>query len=337
MCQIANSPYNVPHMKNLTTILPALLAQPTLMGIVNVTPDSFSDGGQFADPHGGLDVAAAATYALGLAQQGAAILDIGGEASAFHLPGVVPTAPQEQIQRVVPVIAAVVGRLQEHGGPPVLISIDTRSAAVAQAALAAGASIINDISAGQADLDMLAVAAQNAVPIILMHFRDESGHKPEPYADVCASVRGYLRQRAAAALAAGLRPEHIWLDPGIGFGKTPDDNWQLIAHLDCLVALGHPVVLGASRKRFLTAALGGAMPASAAAQTPAPPAMATAPAVTGPTPSEWHQRDIATAIVTTLAAAKGVRIHRVHNVLENHKALAIAARAAKPENRLCVL
>jgi dihydropteroate synthase len=301
---------------NHDSAIAALLTRPILMGIVNVTPNSFSDGGQFSTSHGNIDVAAAASYATGLVQQGAAILDIGGEASSFFRPGVVPISPEEQIRRVVPVIAAIAARrlTLPQTTTPVLISVDTRSALVARAAIEAGAHIINDISAGQFDPRMFQAAAQLSAPIILMHMRDESTVKPEPYQDVCATVQNFLLDRKNAAVAAGIASHRIWLDPGIGFGKTPEDNWKLIAHLDTLVAAGHPVVLGASRKRFLTFADTSRWPAP----LPSPSRQA-----------DWHERDTASAVVTALAASKGVLIHRVHNVAANRTALEIAARTAR--------
>lgn len=306
-------------MTDVDSILTALRAKPVLMGIVNVTPNSFSDGGQFAGPEEQLDPGAATDFALELVRQGAGIVDIGGEASSFFRPGVVPTSPEEQIRRIVPVVAALAARKPLLPGTdrPALISVDTRSAAVARAAIDAGAHIINDISAGLFDPRMLETAAQCAVPIVLMHMRDESAGPPGPDADICRTVRRFLQERTAAAVAAGIRPHRIWLDPGIGFGKAFEDNWKLIAHLDCLVALGQPVVLGASRKRFLTLA--------DTSRWPVP-----LPSPSRPSSAHWQDRDMATAVVTALAAAKGVPIHRVHNIVANRQALAMAARAAKP-------
>ena len=304
-------------MPDIDSILAAVFAAPALMGIVNVTPDSFSDGGRFAGPQGRLDPAAATNFALELVRQGAGILDIGGEASSFFRPGVVPISPEEQIRRVIPVIASLAAQkpTRPGTGQPVLLSVDTRSALVAKAALEAGAHIVNDISAGQFDPTMLQTAGQLGVPIILMHMRDESLQPPGPDPDICRTVRQFLLERSAAAVAAGVRPHHIWLDPGIGFGKAPEDNWKLIAHLDCLVALDRPVVLGASRKRFLTLTDTGHQPL---------------PRPSRPAGANWQERDSASAVVTALAAAKGVQIHRVHNIIANRQALGIAARAAKP-------
>jgi dihydropteroate synthase len=303
---------------NHDSTIAALLARPIIMGIVNVTPNSFSDGGQFSTTQGTIDINAAATYAANLVQQGAAILDIGGEASSFFRPGVVPISPEEQIRRVVPVIAAIAARRLTIPGTttPALISVDTRSALVARAAVEAGAHIINDISAGQFDPRMFQTAAQLATPIILMHMRDESTAKPQPYQDVTGTVQNFLQDRKGAALATGVAPHRIWLDPGIGFGKTPADNWKLIANLDSLVAAGHPVVVGASRKRFLTF--------TDTSRWPAP--LPSPSRHTGP---DWHERDTASAVVTALAASKGVLIHRVHNVAANRTALEIAARTAR--------
>jgi dihydropteroate synthase len=330
------------------------LTAPVLMGVVNVTPDSFSDAGQFQTSTG-INHAAAVEYALELARQGAAILDLGGEASSFHRPGIRPVAPEEQIRRVLPIIEAIARRRAADGVPPALltprpavprstedfsashlatstgghappssqsvasgpshsplISIDTRSSVVAAAALRAGADIINDISAGTDDPEMFPLAARMNCPIILMHRREERpGQAPPTYANVCAEVVGYLRQRSQDALAAGLQPHRILLDPGLGFGKSPADNWKLLAGIGELATLGFPVVLGASRKRFLSDLL--------------PPHQRQAG------PEGWAARDILTSEITVLAAARGVRIHRVHQVPLARQALEVFARMTATE------
>ncbi len=213
---------------------------PLVMGVVNVTPDSFSDGGRYADP------AAAVAHAHAQLQAGANLLDVGGESTR---PGSERTPPEEQIRRVIPVIES----LRRDLGEQCLVSIDTTCAAVARAALDAGASVINDISAGTDDLEMLPLAADRNVPIILMHKQGEPATmQVNPvYRNVVAEVREHLKERAAAASAAGVAAHRILLDPGIGFGKTPEHNLALLRHLSELASLGHPLVLGTSRKGFL--------------------------------------------------------------------------------------
>ncbi len=277
---------------------------PMIMGVVNVTPDSFSDGGRFATA-GGIDHQACIEHALSLVQQGASILDIGGEASSFHRPGVVPVAADQQIHRVVPVIKGLATRLGELAktDPAVIISVDTRCSAVALAALSAGAGMINDTSAGEYDPEMFALAARSGCFVVLMHMWMESPqHPPTARENICAEVFGYLRQRAQAAMASGIAQNRILLDPGLGFGKTMEDNWRLLANIDQLAVHGFPVVVGASRKRFLSTVI--ADSASGA----------------------WDQRDMATALVTGLAAQRGVLVHRVHNVALAAMALAVNAR-----------
>ena len=207
------------------------------MGIVNATPDSFSDGGLFLDPDAGLD------HALRLVAEGADILDIGGESSR---PGAQPVGQDEEIARVVPLITQVRARTS------VPISIDTVNPAVARAAMAAGATIWNDIAALAAP-GAPETAAELGCEVILMHMQGEprTMQAAPHYADVTAEVCEFLLARAEAAMAAGVARDRIWLDPGIGFGKTLAHNLALLAALDQVVALGFPVLLGASRKSFL--------------------------------------------------------------------------------------
>jgi dihydropteroate synthase len=215
--------------------------RPTLvMGVVNVTPDSFSDGGRYADP------AAAVAHANAQLQAGADLLDVGGESTR---PGSERTPLDEQIRRVVPVIES----LRRDLGEQCLASIDTTRAAVARAALDAGASVINDISAGTDDPEMLPLAAARNAPVILMHKQgDPATMQVNPvYRNVVQEVREHLQERAAAARAAGVANHRILLDPGIGFGKTAEHNLTLLRHLSELASLGHPLVLGTSRKGFL--------------------------------------------------------------------------------------
>jgi dihydropteroate synthase len=208
------------------------------MGILNVTPDSFSDGGRFAT----LD--SATDRAERMIAEGADILDIGGESTR---PGSEPTSEAEELARVIPVVEALAAR----SGVP--LSIDTRRSAVARAAVAAGAAMWNDVTALASDADSLAVAAGLGCEVVLMHMRGEPAtmQRNPRYDDVLAEVVAWLAARADAAVAAGVARERIWLDPGIGFGKTLAHNLALLAALDRLVVLGFPVVLGASRKGMI--------------------------------------------------------------------------------------
>jgi len=214
-----------------------------VMGIVNVTPDSFSDGGRFLAPD------AALTQALDLVCQGADILDIGGESSR---PGAEPVARDEELRRVLPVVRELAGRTT------VPISVDTNKAAVADACLAAGAHIVNDITALQGDPDMTRVVATHRAGVVLMHMRGTPAtmQLAPRYDDVVAEVRRFLEERLHAAGLAGIPAERVVLDPGIGFGKTTEHNLELLARLGELQALGRPVLLGVSRKGFMGKVLG---------------------------------------------------------------------------------
>lgn len=255
------------------------------MGVVNITPDSFSDGGRFLDP------VTALAQARTLAAQGAAILDIGGESTR---PGAVPVAEAEEIARVAPLVEA----LRADGA---VISIDTMKPAVARAAVAAGAAIWNDITALTWSGDSLATAVELGCEVVLMHMRgDPRTMQVEPrYGDVVDEVLSYLEGRAEAAMAAGVRPEAIWLDPGVGFGKTLAHNLDLLAALDRFVATGFRVLLGASRKRFI--------------QAVDPSAQAASDRLGG---------SLAAALA---GAAAGVHAVRVHDVRETAQALAVWA------------
>jgi len=259
--------------------------RPGIMGILNVTPDSFSDGGLHDVP------ARAASHAFEMMADGADIIDIGGESTR---PGALPVADDEQIRRVVPVIRAI--RTVEDG---VSISIDTQSSRVAEAALNAGADLINDISAGLGDVRMLPFAASVAKPIILMHMQgtpQTMQDKPQ-YDNVVQEVLDALQRRIDAALAAGVKAEHIAIDPGIGFGKRRQDNIDLLAHLHRFVDLGFPVLLGTSRKRFM----------GAICQVTEPKELVTA-----------------TAVTTALGVMAGVTMFRVHDVKANRQAADVA-------------
>ncbi|WP_442496736.1 dihydropteroate synthase [Methylobacter sp. sgz302048] len=260
--------------------------KPLIMGILNVTPDSFSDGGKYSD------VDAAVRQARRMLDEGADIIDIGGESTR---PGSEPVAADEQIRRVVPVVEAI--RQQVSADIP--ISIDTTLSAVAKAALEAGAGIINDISAGRDDEAILALAAETDAPIILMHSQGTPKTMQDNpyYDDVVQEVLAALHQQIDAALKAGIRRERIAIDPGIGFGKRRQDNIDLLAHLDSFVATGYPVLLGTSRKRFM-----GAICAV----------------------SEPSELVTATAVTTALGIMAGVQIFRVHDIRENRQAADVA-------------
>jgi dihydropteroate synthase len=211
---------------------------PLVMGVLNVTPDSFSDGGQFAAPE---DVAAAA---LAMQASGAAILDIGGESSR---PGAMPVAAEEQIRRVVPAISAI------RRKSAIAISIDTTQWPVAAAALGAGADVVNDISAGRDDGQMLPMAAKRGVPIILMHMRGTPRTMQESpvYQDVTGEIGAFLTERMNAAIQAGIAGHRILIDPGIGFGKTTEHDLTILRELRELTRIGPPLVVGVSRKKFI--------------------------------------------------------------------------------------
>jgi dihydropteroate synthase len=256
-----------------------------IMGVLNVTPDSFSDGGLWLEPE------AAVAHALDLVEQGADIIDVGGESTR---PGALREEPDEERARVVPVIAA----LAERG---VTVSVDTLNASTARAAADAGAAIINDVSGGLADPDMDELIASTAVRFVVMHWRGHSDVMAEHarYRDVVAEVARALELRAAELIVKGVAPERLIVDPGLGFAKDSAHNWALLGHLDRLVGLGLPVLIGASRKRFL----GELAPGSA----------------------QTLERDFASAVVAALAARDGVWGVRVHDVSLTRSALDVAA------------
>jgi dihydropteroate synthase len=213
--------------------------RPLVMGVLNVTPDSFSDGGRYASAD------AAVAHGLEMVADGASLIDIGGESTR---PGSDPVDDEEQIRRVVPVIQRLIA-----DGIDAVLSIDTTRSAVAAAAVAAGAGLINDISAGMDDSGMFPLAAQQRVPIILMHMQGtpKTMQVSPTYDDVTAEVAGFLNERLIAAEIHGIEPERILLDPGIGFGKNQQHNLELLRRLMELTALGRPLVLGTSRKGFI--------------------------------------------------------------------------------------
>jgi dihydropteroate synthase len=256
----------------------------TLMGIVNVTPDSFSDGGRY------LDGEKAIAHGLELAAEGAAILDIGGESTR---PGAAPVSEQEELRRVVPVLEGL------RGSTPAQLSIDTSKAAVARAALAAGATLVNDVTALRGDGEMAGVVAQSGADCCLMHMlgTPRTMQADPHYDDVVSDVKAFLEERLAAAVKAGIAEARIMLDPGIGFGKTAEHNLELLRRLDELVAIGRPLVVGTSRKTFLGR-------------------------ITG---RDVDHRLAATIASNVLAFARGARVFRVHDVAPVHDALAVAA------------
>ena len=264
-----------------------------VMGIVNVTPDSFSDGGWL------MTVEAAVAHGLTLVEQGADILDIGGESTR---PGADPVSEADEIARVVPVIE---GLRAAWPGP---ISIDTMKPVVARAAVAAGATMWNDVTALGHAPDSFATAADLGCDLVLMHMRGEPRTmQADPrYGDVVAEVTGWLSARAEAAMAAGVSRNRIWLDPGIGFGKTPDHNLDLTARLDRLTTTGFPVLYGASRKRTIQAV--------------------------DPTATDPGDRLGGSLALALEAARRGAAILRVHDVRETVQALALqaAVEAARP-------
>lgn len=253
------------------------------MGILNVTPDSFSDGGFF------LDHDAAVAHGHRLADEGASIVDVGGESTR---PGAEPVSPEEEIERVVPVIE----RLRGAGAT---ISVDTSKAEVARAALAVGAEIVNDVSALRFAPELAAVVAEAGATCCLMHMKGEprTMQQSPTYADVVSEVRAFLEERLAFAVGEGVPEERVWLDPGIGFGKTVDHNLELLRRLHELTDLGRPLVVGTSRKSFLGKLTG-------------------APAL---------ERLPGTIATSVMAYERGASVLRVHDVREVADALTVAA------------
>jgi len=260
------------------------LDAPRIMGILNVTPDSFSDGGRFVDP------ATAAEHGLRMARDGADILDVGGESTR---PGAGEVPVEEEIRRVVPVIESLAGRLD------VPISIDTRKAAVARAAIEAGATIVNDVSGLGHDPEMIAVLSETGVGAVLMHMRGTPAtmHRHTDYADVVAEVAASLSQTLERCRAHGIDEERLVLDPGIGFAKDTADNLRLLAFPEQLHALGRPLLVGVSRKSLLGKLYG----------------------------LEVDQRDDATLALTAISAFLGVSIFRVHRVRAACQAVRVAS------------
>jgi dihydropteroate synthase len=254
----------------------------TIMGVVNVTPDSFSDGGRYLDAHAAID------HGEQLAAEGAAILDVGGESTR---PGADPVGEDEELRRVVPVVEGLAGVAR--------VSIDTSKAAVAAAALDAGADYVNDVTAFRGDPALAGLVGERGVDCCLMHMlgTPRTMQQDPRYDDVVAEVKAFLEARLAYAVREGVAEERVMLDPGIGFGKTVEHNLELIRRLDEIVALGRPVVFGVSRKSFLGKLTG----------------------------REVGERAVATAAANVLALERGASIFRVHDVRETVDALTVAA------------
>jgi dihydropteroate synthase len=253
-----------------------------VMGVLNVTPDSFSDGGKYADLEG------AVSRALEIEAEGADILDVGGESTR---PGATPVSAEEELGRVMPVIEALRGRLR------IPISIDTTKSEVARAAIQSGAEIINDVSGLRFDPDMAEVAAEAGAALVLMHSRGAPGmmHRQPPVDDIFAEVIGGLRRSIEEAISRGARRERIILDPGVGFGKTPEQNLKLIDRLDRIVAeFGLPVALGTSRKSFIKHVMDKAL--------------------SGRARDDPRERVAGTAATVVIGVLRGARIVRVHDV-----------------------
>jgi dihydropteroate synthase len=259
---------------------------PLVMGVLNVTPDSFSDGGRF------LEVDAAVAHARELAADGAAIVDVGGESTR---PGARPVSVDEELRRVIPVVERIA--VEGHA----VVCVDTRKHEVAEAALQAGARIVNDVSAFRAAPEMAHLVAASGASCCLMHMRGEPATMQDDprYEDVVSEVARFLEQRLAFAVGQGVPEERVWLDPGIGFGKTLEHNLELLRRLDEIAALGRPVVVGASRKGFLGRLIG----------------------------RSEREREAATVATTVLAYERGASVFRVHEPRGSVDALAVARAA----------
>ncbi len=259
--------------------------RPVIMGILNVTPDSFSDGGQFDS------VERACRHAERMVEEGADIVDVGGESARPRSTGV-DTA--DELERVIPVLERLDGRLPRH----VLLSVDTRKLEVARQAIAVGARLVNDIEAGRSP-ELLELVAESEVGIVLMHMQGTPATMQDDpsYVDVVAEVHAFLLARAEAALRAGVDAARVAIDPGIGFGKTRTHNLTLLGHLPRLVDTGYPVMLGTSRKRFM----------GAICDEP-----------------EFSELVGATCATTAIGVAAGVRLFRVHDVKANRQAADVA-------------
>jgi dihydropteroate synthase len=260
-----------------------------VMGVINVTPDSFSDGGKW------LDAGTAITHGIELVSEGADVVDVGGESTR---PGALRIDEVEELRRVIPVVTGLVAE-------GVTVSVDTMRATVARQALDAGARMINDVSGGRADPDMLRVAAASDQPLVLMHWREHSAtmQNNTDYDDVVADVIAELRVQIEAAHGAGITDGQLILDPGLGFSKTGKQNWTVLRNLDAFTALGFPVLVAASRKRFLGELL-----------------------AEGDTLRPTDEREAATVALTTVAAEQGAWCVRVHEPRASADAVRVIAR-----------
>jgi dihydropteroate synthase len=258
--------------------------RPAVMGVLNVTPDSFSDGGSFLEP------AAALAHATRMAQEGADLIDVGGESTR---PGSEPVGEDEELRRVLPVLESLTAEIR------LPLSIDTSKARVADAALGLGAALVNDVKALRGDVRMAETLARSSAEVCLMHMQgDPEGMQDDPrYDDVVSEVKRFLEERLAFAVAEGIAEERVWLDPGIGFGKTLEHNLALLRRLDEIVAIGRPVLIGPSRKRFIGA-------------------------LTGRSEAD---RAAGTAAASVIAFERGASMFRVHDVAATRDALAVAA------------
>ncbi|MGH7254252.1 MAG: dihydropteroate synthase [Nitrospirales bacterium] len=265
----------------------ALHSRPLIMGVVNVTPDSFSDGGRYLEP------SAAVAHAETLVAEGADLLDIGAESSR---PGAEPVGQEEELRRLLPVVTEVCRRLS------VPVSVDTVKAEVAKQALEAGAHLINDITALRGDPKMAEVVARSGAGLVLMHMQGTPAtmQRAPAYVDVLGEIRQYLAERMAVAEQAGIDRKHILLDPGIGFGKNPDHNLEILGRLDALLDLGRPLLVGVSRKAFIGQILGRAV----------------------------DQRLFGTAGAVAVAVWRGARVLRVHEVRAMREVARVAAAIA---------
>ncbi|MFF3561959.1 dihydropteroate synthase [Streptomyces sp. NPDC002574] len=259
-----------------------------VMGVVNVTPDSFSDGGEWFDPE------LAVKHGLDLVAAGADLVDVGGESTR---PGAARVDESEELRRVIPVV-------RELARAGVVVSVDTMRAAVAEKAVGAGAALVNDVSGGLADPAMIPVVAASGAPFVVMHWRGQSidMNNRAVYADVVGEVTDELRRSFDAAVSGGIDPERIVLDPGLGFAKDAEHDLALIAHMEDLRTLGRPLLIAASRKRFLGRVLAGE----------------------GGDPPPARERDAATAAVTAIAASRGAWAVRVHEVHDSADAVRVA-------------
>ncbi|WP_456697061.1 dihydropteroate synthase [Aeromicrobium sp. P5_D10] len=259
------------------------------MGVVNVTPDSFSDGGKW------LDADTAIGHGLALVAAGADLIDVGGESTR---PGALRIDAAEELRRVEPVIRGLVAA-------GAIVSVDTMRASTARAALGLGAALINDVSGGRADPEMMSLAAESDSPVVLMHWREHSDQMQQHthYEDLIVDICAELMVQVDQAVSAGVDPARIVLDPGLGFSKTGEQNWKVLAHLDEFIALGFPLLVAASRKRFL-----GELLAEAAELRPI------------------DQRDAATAAVSVIAADSGAWCVRVHDPAPSADAVRVSAR-----------